>query len=147
MTSLWIVKACSTMYSRSISNMMFDFFRVQTVREEDLIDEAPGHLPVELNDDSIENVGHLKLPSNRIVPNCCAICLGEYSVDDLVVWSSNPKFQHAFHQDCVVGWLVKLQPDTPCPCCRQEFTDLEEARKERKITWSGDAFNLNSVGF
>jgi hypothetical protein len=76
--------------------------------------------------------------------------LGEYEVDDQVVWSSNPEnvCPHAFHQECIVDWLIKMQPATPCPCCRQEFTDWEEIRKEKKIIWAeGDAFNLQSIRF
>jgi hypothetical protein len=41
-----------------------------------------------------------------------------------------------------------MQPETPCPCCRQEFTDLETLRKERKIKWGVDrAFNPSVVSF
>ena len=100
---------------------------------------------IEGPESSSHSTGHLKLSNGSLVPNCCAICLGSYSVDDPVVWSSNPDCAHAFHQDCVVGWLVKMQPETPCPCCRQEFTDLETLRKEAKIVWSGDAFDVNSI--
>merc|ERR1712125_182804 len=97
---------------------------------------------------SHEQAGHLKLTTGRLVPNCCAVCLSEYRVGDVVTWSSNPKCIHAFHRDCVVDWLIKMQPETPCPCCRQEFTDLEEIREERKIKWLGTfAFNFNAVRF
>lgn len=97
---------------------------------------------------SFENKGHLKLPNQTLVPNCCAICLGEYDIGDKVVWSSNKECPHAFHEDCILDWLVKMQPQTPCPCCRQEFTDLEIIRKEKKITWSGgDTFALHHVRF
>ena len=46
-----------------------------------------------------ENKGCLKLPhQEQPVPNCCAVCLGSYDVGDKVVWSSNPRCSHAFHQ-------------------------------------------------
>ena len=97
---------------------------------------------------SQDQTGHLKLTTGALVPNCCAICLSDYRVGDVVTWSSNPKCIHAFHRDCVVDWLIKMQPETPCPCCRQEFTDLEEIRKERKIKWLGTfAFDFNVVRF
>jgi hypothetical protein len=82
----------------------------------------------------------------RKVPNCCAICLSPYDVGELVVWSSYVACKHAFHEECMVDWLCKIRDSTPCPCCRQEFTDIEAYRREKKITWlAGDTFNLQSV--
>lgn len=124
----------------------------QTVKEEDLIEDDPYNHPEEKNtkiDDvetgSLEDHGQLKLGNGNLVPNCCAICLTSYDVDDVVVWSSNEACAHAFHRDCVVGWLVKMQPETPCPCCRQEFTDLENVRKASKVTWGPNAFRVEAV--
>jgi hypothetical protein len=94
----------------------------------------------------IEEAGQLKLRTGKLVPNCCAVCLCDYRPGDVVVWSSNPECVHAFHRECVVDWLVKMQPETPCPCCRQEFTDLEEIRKEKKIRWGSTfAFDPSAV--
>jgi hypothetical protein len=87
-----------------------------------------------------------QLQQPRKVPNCCAICLSPYDVGELVVWSSNVACKHAFHEECMVDWLCKIQASTPCPCCRQEFTDLETYRKEKKVvTPPGDTFNLQVV--
>lgn len=95
-----------------------------------------------------EENGQLKLGNGKTVPNCCAICLDVYEEGDVVVWSSNPKCIHAFHRECVTDWLIKMQPETPCPCCRQEFTDLEEIRKVRRIQWLPNfAFDLNAIRF
>lgn len=98
---------------------------------------------------SLNNNEQLKLPTQALVPNCCAICLGDYDVGDQVVWSSNQECPHAFHQECILDWLIKMQPATPCPCCRQEFTDWQQVARERKIVWSGDAgaFNIQNVRF
>jgi len=97
---------------------------------------------------SMDDVGQLKLGNGKVVPNCCAICLCGYEVGEVVTWSSNPNCVHAFHRECVTDWLIKMQPETPCPCCRQEFTDLEEIRKQHKIRWLPDfAFNLDVLRF
>eukprot|EP00562_Extubocellulus_spinifer_P023704 CAMPEP_0178633550 /NCGR_PEP_ID=MMETSP0698-20121128/12143_1 /TAXON_ID=265572 /ORGANISM="Extubocellulus spinifer, Strain CCMP396" /LENGTH=391 /DNA_ID=CAMNT_0020273131 /DNA_START=39 /DNA_END=1214 /DNA_ORIENTATION=+ len=73
---------------------------------------------------------HINLPpppapnGSRPVPNCCAICLAEYEINDVVIWSPNPSCVHAFHGECIVEWLGKMQDGTPCPCCRQTFVEL-----------------------
>ena len=51
----------------------------------------------------------------------CAICITKYSIGDALVWSSNPECTHAFHEDCIMIWLMKLRRYMLCPCCRQEF--------------------------
>lgn len=106
------------------------------------------------------DAGHIRIQGGqRLVPNCCAICLSHYEIGETIVWSSNTDCRHAFHEECITDWLVKLhvqQPSppnppgttttpvvvvtTPCPCCRQEFTILEEeeeenSRVEQKIPW------------
>ena len=62
---------------------------------------------------------------SRLVPNCCAVCLCPYEVGETLVWSSNTSCRHAFHRDCVVDYLCKVQEvDCPCPCCRGTFVTL-----------------------
>lgn len=126
---------------------------VFTVEDDNLIKEDPSTIQKPSHDDleasmtSLNNNGQLRLPTSGVVPNCCAICLGDYEAGDEVVWSSNQECPHAFHKECILDWLIKMQPETPCPCCRQEFTDLETIRKEAKIVWAGNAFNLNAIKF
>lgn len=89
--------------------------------------------------------GYLQITDMRRVPNCCAVCLGRYRTGERIVWSNN--CIHAFHCECILDWLVKVQRDkTPCPCCRQEFTDLQAHRQERRITWrAGEAFSVGRI--
>jgi len=59
---------------------------------------------------------------SRPVQISCAICLSPYEVGDVVSWSLNAQCSHAFHQDCIISWLVQQKDDEPlCPCCRQNF--------------------------
>lgn len=60
------------------------------------------------------------------IPNECAICLCEYDKGDVVVTSCNDECPHAFHRECIVEWLVKMQEGTPCPCCRRQFVELDD---------------------
>lgn len=60
----------------------------------------------------------------KSVPNNCAICLSEYVSGDTIVTSCDPMCPHAFHQECIVEWLVKMQVGAPCPCCRRTFVEL-----------------------
>lgn len=89
--------------------------------------------------------GYLILPTGRQVPNCCAICLGNYEVSETVVWSINGFCKHAFHLECILDWLSTTTTGTPCPCCRQEFTDTILCRKPKKVTWDAGATLDTSV--
>lgn len=59
------------------------------------------------------------------VPNECAICLTGYEKGETIVTSCNADCPHAFHQECIVEWLVKMQDGAPCPCCRRTFVELD----------------------
>ena len=79
-------------------------------------------------DGTVEMI-HLKIPceeTERSCPNCCAICLDPYNVDDIVVWSSSPDCRHVFHQECLVEGLARVRNnEAPCPCCRIIFCDIQ----------------------
>merc|ERR1712137_1490485 len=139
--------------------MLHNAFRnektVMVVQAKDLVDEE-GEFDLELGEeetsmDFSEANGSLLLTTTqgeRHVPNCCAVCLGAYNVGDRVVWSSNPDCSHAFHEECVTDWLIKMQEGSPCPCCRQCFVDVgdEEDKKGKLIEWeSGHTMDLNVV--
>ena len=81
---------------------------------------------------------HTKL-GDRLVPNCCAVCLSPYEEGDDVVWSMNECCIHAFHEDCVTEWLTKLQEGNSCPCCRSVFVDSYEDKPIKAIySWRPD---------
>ena len=126
----------------------------QIVRTGDFIKDESGpfvtdHMDLEDSSQSSSG-GFLTLRTEsgeRTVPNCCAVCLGAYAVGDYVVWSPNRACQHAFHEACVTDWLVKMQGDHPCPCCREAFIDVgNEGKKEKTVNWgAGQSMNLNAI--
>lgn len=60
------------------------------------------------------------------VATTCAICLEQYQEGETVVWSGNPLCRHAFHQNCILDYLVyENQEAAPCPCCRQIFLPMK----------------------
>lgn len=93
--------------------------------------------------------GYIKLRlasgKKRTVPNCCAVCLCCYEEGETVVWSSNRACKHAFHEECVMKWLIKMQDGTPCPCCRQEFTDVDKLKQRQKILQTGPTFDVSVI--
>jgi hypothetical protein len=48
----------------------------------------------------------------------CAICLSHFKPHQLVCESNNLACQHVFHQDCMMGWLIKHRM---CPLCREVY--------------------------
>jgi Ring finger domain len=85
---------------------------------------------------SAAELGQLVLHTNqgdRLVPNCCAVCLSPYEPGEDVVWSMNECCIHAFHEECVTEWLTKLQEGNSCPCCRSVFVDSYEDRPVKAI--------------
>jgi hypothetical protein len=103
----------------------------------------------ETNDSTKDNLhddtGELKLPNDKTFPNSCAICLCPYYPDERILWSSNPNCHHAFHSECIVEWLVKMQDGSPCPCCRGEFVDLEPRRGDKKGEGRTSDWSIRSV--
>jgi Ring finger domain len=89
-------------------------------------------------------IGNTESASRRRVHNCCAICLCQYEVGDTVVWSCRRLCKHAFHVDCMVDWLTKMRDGTPCPCCRQEFTDIPILQR-RKMTQRRTTQEVNQI--
>ena len=98
---------------------------------------------VDDDDNGLEQLFALELPRESptlcLVPNCCAICLEPYCVGEAVVWSCNPDCPHAFHQECILDYLVPKQHRqdeqrakmvAPCPCCRREFLENPMATGE-----------------
>lgn len=81
---------------------------------------------------------------SSIVPNCCAICLDDYMVNEEVVWS--PLFakgesccSHAYHLNCITEYThsnkrkagkCPLGRKILCPMCRETFFILPNQRSE-----------------
>jgi len=104
-------------------------------------------------DSSIRSIdqGYLQLQTTTIsspprrVPNCCAVCLGTYDIGESVVWST--ACQHAFHEECVTDWLIKINEGNPCPCCRSVFAnvdmDIAATKKKPPVSWQPNHHSMN----
>ncbi len=72
----------------------------------------------------------------RRTSNECAICMIEYDVGDVVIYSKNCR--HAFHQDCILDWFSREK--TQCPSCREVFWDPKgEAGGKKSAAGSSNA--------
>lgn len=78
--------------------------------------------------DAANNATFVEEDELESIPNNCAICLSEYVSGDTIVTSCDPMCTHAFHQECIIEWLVKMQVGAPCPCCRRTFVELSPSR-------------------
>jgi len=54
----------------------------------------------------------------------CAICFNDYEEGDIVSWSKHPSCRHAFHQHCLLPWL--MSHDT-CPNCRWNYFTVKDS--------------------
>jgi hypothetical protein len=74
------------------------------------------------------------LAETRNVPGTCAICLNQYAIDDVVIWSPNRDCVHCFHEDCIMSWLMrKSSKHRQCPCCRQSFVSSTAITTKTKV--------------
>lgn len=103
---------------------------------------GPGISSRSLDSNFISSKIGLEEKKMRCISAECAICLTSYSVGDQVTWSTLT-CNHAFHQECIVGWLMVLGKKANrndegndnntimhcrlnnfamfCPVCRQDF--------------------------
>ena len=109
---------------------------------------ADGNFGVDTAVEECES-GYLMLPGMHQVPNCCAICLCPYEVAETVIWSNNRACKHAFHEECISEWLLKLHEGTSCPCCRQEFLPIMSSgvAPQRPVSWAPGAFDTSAISF
>lgn len=62
----------------------------------------------------------------------CSICLMEYAAGETVSWAKEEGCDHAYHQQCIVGWLSTAKRDgtlhDSCPLCRTKLiTEMNAA--------------------
>jgi hypothetical protein len=124
------------------------------VKEEDLqhgVANAKRDIESEENNGTLQIKKHEEESAARtvVVPITCAICLDSYQEGETVVWSSNPDCRHAFHQNCILDYLVTTEGSKrPCPCCRQWFCDTtsQKVLLDDKTDKSKNEMNVESSG-
>ena len=94
--------------NKETSNFKNDIFIKENIRR-----EGSSHKSMLLN----------QKPSSFYSPKSCPICLETYNVGDDIAWSKNEACPHAFHLDCIKGWLMTGNDD--CPLCRQDYLFVE----------------------
>jgi hypothetical protein len=80
----------------------------------------------------------------RLADATCSICLLGYEEGDHIAWSRNPACNHAFHEECIVQWLMKHDE---CPNCRNSyfgFPDDTHTSKHDIIASGSDAATRRS---
>uniref|UniRef100_A0A7S1B7E2 RING-type E3 ubiquitin transferase n=1 Tax=Corethron hystrix TaxID=216773 RepID=A0A7S1B7E2_9STRA len=56
----------------------------------------------------------------------CSICLGEFKVGEHICWSQNKNCHHAFHYECIHGWVMEK---SECPVCRRDYLKIFESNE------------------
>lgn len=108
---------------------------------DDNVNEEEGG--IEENENTMLRLGDVP-NGNREVPAICTICLASYEIDDSVCHSPNEHCIHVFHTDCAVTWLAK-KDQTLCPCCRQEFCEVNNSRQDEDTNEGSQSVNTVTV--
>ncbi|KIO22468.1 hypothetical protein M407DRAFT_9933, partial [Tulasnella calospora MUT 4182] len=98
-----------------------------------LMEQNQGARPVPAPDDMIAKLPRTKIAlGHPLTEKECAVCKdtfvppapGEEDVIAITLpCSDNPKFQHSFHEDCIVPWLKQ---NGTCPVCRFQLVPQPE---------------------
>jgi hypothetical protein len=64
----------------------------------------------------------------RLAEATCSICLLGYEEGDGIAWSRNPGCNHAFHEECIVPWLMHKKEE--CPNCRSNYFVFEDEQNK-----------------
>ena len=73
----------------------------------------------------------------------CPICLDNFEVGDVVMWSRHGSCSHVFHEDCLLQWLLE-QRENECPTCRACFIADMDADSTSSSTDTADTSD-NSI--
>ncbi|KAG8988373.1 oxidation resistance protein 1 [Tulasnella sp. 427] len=98
-----------------------------------LMEQNQGARPVPAPDDIIEKLPRTKIvPGHALTEKECAVCKDTFAPpgpgeEDVIAatlpCSDNPKFQHSFHEDCIIPWLKQ---NGTCPVCRYQLVPQPE---------------------
>jgi hypothetical protein len=85
-------------------------------------EEAPDEATVSISSGDIDVDGISDLGSvdskNSCSDDVCSICLASFHRDSIVCESNNLACCHQYHEECMIGWLMKHDV---CPICRERY--------------------------
>jgi Ring finger domain len=60
----------------------------------------------------------------------CDICLLPLSPGEVIAWSRNPNCGHAYHEECIVDWLLRKPT---CPSCREIYIRPKDCDEDGEV--------------
>ena len=113
------------------TTMSDDNISLSSTISHDIENAASNVVQIISNDCSVDDVS----------AQTCAICLELYiGGKDKIAWSKYQTCQHAFHYNCIVGWLseMKKNKDGNCPCCRGPYLKEKTGSTNEKTRALGE---------
>ena len=77
-------------------------------------------------DERTERGSHVEPPCESST-DVCAICCREYSVNEELCWSQDPRCIHVFHKSCMDNWIVDHDE---CPFCASSWAQQVPANED-----------------
>lgn len=81
----------------------------------------------------------IRTENENAMSTSCRICLESFEIGDPV---AEFPCLHAFHEDCIVSWLV-TRDHALCPCCRRSLMCIPAKASQASTTAREDSSSLS----